>query len=862
MIKREGSAGRTIGSAANSGNGAANGGRVSAVHLAAITFTAAMATAGSVSAADASADASDAAQLGKVVVTARNREEIAQDVPIPVNVIGGQALTRDNVVALEDLVKKVPGLQATTPNSRRTGISIRGIGKSAGNDALEASMGVIVDGVFLTHPGMTYQDYTDLDRVEILRGPQGTLLGKNTTIGALNYVSKAASFSPQASANVSFSSDGWGSHDTHTFNASLSNGIIDGLLAFRLSAFSDKQDGDIQNVNTEGGRTHEKNRSDQRLQLLLTPTDNFSAKLNLDYAESNERSNTKPVISVLSNYDDATNSPRVTTRTGTVAQQNQGKNTYVSVFQRAYFGGYTPIVGSWTQEDLNLNVPLLTKNQGAALTLDWQVAGVTLTSISAVRSYVFDAKNDADQTKFDTGRSGTRVEADQKSQEFRVAGAVGDRIDYQAGLYFLHSRNTSNSRNLYGIDSGAYSSKNGDYNVLYNTAAGKQLLQASLNRVYVQNITTPDTKSSAVFGQANWHFADKGTLTVGLRDTYEKKANSASKQASFIDGSPLDNLNTVGATLGASATEISSANNIRSTVIGTTYGRQQGQEISGSALSWLISPSYKLDENTLLYLSASSGQKSGSVQFTSTGAAANVNPEKVLDVELGVKTLLLDKRLMLNANLYQTRVKDYQQTTSIFDAATTALRNDGSLYYQSILGNIPGIRARDIELDSAFAVTRNLSVTLGASYNDAVYTDWHTATCPSELNVSNSTVVCDNTGKQIVAAPRLVSAIGVDYKQRAAQGYAGHAWLNNTYRTTQNFDNNLSRYGIQGAYALTDLGVGLISTDGNVEVDIVARNAFDKHYTTSINVGNDGSIGYDGIGARRWLGLVLHGKFK
>lgn len=827
-------------------------------HFALLSFTA-LISCGSAYAADDTGK--DAVELGKVVVTSRNREEIAQDVPIPVNVIGNQTLNRDSVVALEDLVKKIPGLQATTPNSRRTGISIRGIGKSAGNDALEASMGVIVDGVFLTHPGMTYQDYTDLDRVEVLRGPQGTLLGKNTTIGAINYVSKAPSFTPQASANLSFSSDGWGSHDTRTFNGSLSNSLIDGLLAYRLSAFSDKQAGDIQNVNTEGGRTHEKNRNGQRLQFLLTPTETFSATLNLDYAETNERSNTKPVIQVLSNYDDATSSPRVTTRTGTVAQQNTGKNTYTSIFQRAYFGGYTPIVGSWTQEDLNLNVPVQTTNEGAALTLNWSLGAYELTSISAVRSYAFDAKNDADQTKFDTGRNGTRVDARQQSQEFRLAATPNEKLDYQVGLYYLHNWNTSTGRSLYGLDSGAYSAKNGDYAVLYNTAAGRQLLQASLNRVYVASTTTPDTKSTAAFGQVNWHFTDKATLTAGVRDTYETKSNSASKQASLIDGSPLTDLDALGATLGASAAEIASAKNVQSSTIGTTYTRQQGTDISGSAISWLLSPSYQLTKDVLLYASVSSGQKSGSVQFTSTGAPANVKPEKVTDFELGVKSLLLKRRLLLNANLYQTNLKDYQQTTSLYDAATTALRNDGNLYYQSILGNIPRIRARGIEVDSSLAVTRNLSLNASATYNDAVYTDWHTATCPSELNVSNSTVVCDNTGKQIVAAPRLVTAVGVDYKQPIA-AYVAHVWVSNTYRTKQNFDNNLSRYGVQGAYALTDLGVGVIAPNGNFEVDVLAKNAFDKQYTTSINVGTDGSIGYDGIGARRWIGLVLHGKFK
>ncbi len=816
-----------------------------------------------VATASASAAVGGAAELTTVVVTSRNHQEAVQDVPIPISVLTDAQLERDGTVSIQDLTQKAPGLEATTPNSRRTGISIRGIGKSAGNDALEASMGVLVDGVFLTHPGMTYQDFTDLDRIEVLRGPQGTLLGKNTTIGALNIVSQAPSFTPEGSGTFTV-----GERNTRSSNASYSDSIVDGLLAFRASGFADKQDGFITNVNTEGGTTNETNRSGGRVQFLLTPGDGFSARVNADFAETDERSNTKPIVAVLTNFDDPAHTPRVTAPGGTgvpttaaqVKLENTGTNTYTSIFTRAYFGGYQPIVGSVDEEDLNLNVPVLTRNEGVSSTLNWDLGPVTLTLISAERSYTFDAKNDSDQTKFDDGRGGTAIQAGQQSHEFRINQVVNDSLDYQAGLYFLHSWNTSTGRTLYGVDSGAYTAKNGDYNLLYGSAAGDQLLQASLNRVYLQNIITPDTKSYAAFGQANWHFTERATLTLGVRETYEDKTSTSTKLATFIDGTPLNNLTTLGQSLGAGALQIASANNIRTTAIGTTYATVQGTPIKAYAPSWLVSPTYKLNDDVMLYGSAGSGQKSGSVQFSSTGTPLNVAPEKVLDFELGTKSLLLQKRLQLNVNLFRTTVKDYQQTTSIFDAATTAIQNNGTLYYQSVLGNIPRIRAQGIELEGAFKLTRDLSFTFGATLNDAIYASWHTATCPSELNVKSSTTVCDNTGKQIVAAPKYTTDIGVDYQHLIFRGFTGHAWASNVYRTRQNFDNNLSRYGIQGAYAITDLGLGLLSPSGKVELDFVAKNAFDKKYTTSINVGTDSSIGYDGIGEPRWVGVVFHVK--
>jgi len=441
-----------------------------------------------------------------------------------------------------------------------------------------------------------------------------------------------------------------------------------------------------------------------------------------------------------------------------------------------------------------------------------------------------------------------------------VTQTVNGAFDYQAGLYFLHFWNQSTSRTLYGQDSGAFSSGNGDYNVLSSTAAGEQLLQSSLKNVYVTNKITPDTKSYAAFGQANWHFTDRGTLTFGVRETYEDKTNTSTAAADFINGTPLNSLATLGQGLGATPLQIASANNIRTTTIGPIYPTVTGTPIHAYATSWLFSPTYKLTDRTMLYASAAAGQKSGSVQFTTSGARANVAPEKTLDFELGIKSQLLHDTLQIDANLFQTRVRNYQQTTEVFDPATTALKNNGTLYYQAILGNIPEIIARGVEVEGTYLPTRWLSFNYGAVYNHAVYQNWDQATCPNELNVKSSTTTCDNTGRQIVGAPRFTSTVEADFHQVITNGYEAHFWVANVYRSQQDFDNNLSRYGIQGAYGLTDAGVGIVSPSKRFELDFVGRNVFDKQYTTSVNVNSNGSIGYDGMGEPRWVGVELHAK--
>src|SRR5262245_58326492 len=273
--------------------------------------------------------------IEELVVTARNRTERAQGVPVPISVIGGEQIDRDRAFTIADLSQRAPGLTATTPNARRTGVSIRGIGKTSGNDNMEAAVGVIVDDVFLGHVGMSYQDFTDLERVEILRGPQGTLLGKNTTLGVIKYTSRAPSFSPEGSVDVELGLD---PSATKT-RGSFSNALIDDVLAYRVSFFADEQDGDLVNVNPAvGGLWHERNRYGGRFQLLYTPTDALSVRFNFDRAATDENSNTKPFMVEPLTLDDG--SPRGT--------------TYSSRLARTYFGGYQPIIGSWDEIDIDM----------------------------------------------------------------------------------------------------------------------------------------------------------------------------------------------------------------------------------------------------------------------------------------------------------------------------------------------------------------------------------------------------------------------------------------------------------------------------------------------------------------------------
>lgn len=786
------------------------------------------------------APVSESKNLSEVVVTSRRREEKLQEVPIPVSVIGGKNIERDRTYDVQDLTKRAPGLTATTPNARRTGISIRGIGKASGNDSMEPAVGVVVDDVYLSHVGMSYQDFTDLDRIEVLRGPQGTLMGKNTTMGALNYVSKAPSFTQQATVEGEVG----GNQQTGILpgafkvRSSYTNGIIDDLLAFRGSMYIDNQDGDIHNINAQsnGATINERNRYGGRLQFLLTPTDKVRFRLNTDYAEGKEFSNVKPAMLDPETFSDGSSR---TAGTGL---------TFTSRLNRGYFGGYKPIVGSqsWNQDDLGQIKPLLTKNGGVSGKLDWDIGPGTLTSISSYRELHFDANNDSDETKFDINVGGTLVDTKQYAEELRYAWSPTKWLDNQTGTFLMHTQTDSLSRTTYGQDAGAFYAATARYNAL---GANQGLLRSSLNGIASKTLTTPWTDSLAFFDQANIHFTDKATLTLGIRETFESKGSGTSATLTNVDGSAVNALTT-----GGTADEIKAANGIRTDQKFKQYAYHPANGVDSWSTSWLANPSYKINDDLMVYASAAGGEKSASIQFNSSdGSTLYVKPEKTLDFELGAKSLFLDKKVMLNANLYHTTVTDYQATTNVVDASTQT-------GYRSVLGNIPGIEAMGVEIDTAYYPTSNLTLNAGGNYNHAVYSDWKTATCPTESKAPN----CDNTGKQIVGAPVLTGIFGVDYRQPIGfYGLTARAWANTVVRTGQNLEANLSQYGKQDAYQVTDIGLGLLKGSKNkYELNLVGNNIFDTKYTTSINnFSSTGTVGYDGIGARRYVGLLFRSTF-
>lgn len=800
--------------------------------------------------------------LDSVVVTARAREEIAQDVPLPIEVIGGKRLDRDNIVTINELVKAVPNLGVFGSNPRQTSISIRGLGKNSANDTLEPGVGVIVDGVVSSYVGQSWNDFIDLDRIEVLRGPQGTLLGKNTTLGAINITTKLPSFTPgyQFEGRV-------GEYDQMIGKFSATGPLVDDVLAYRASFFYNKQNGALDNLWQSNGPSsnetwNETNRIGGRVQFLLTPREDLSIRTIFDRTQTVENSNKSLLVADPAFFSDGT-----TART----------TSFTTRLGRAYFNNpdgsrFRPVIGNGNNIEDSQARPQRTDQGGASVQANWNINDAyTLTSITAYRGQEFDIKNGG-ATRFDIGNGGQQLSNRQFSQELRL-NYIGDKAyDYQVGLYYLDAELYSDDPTYFGADAGAFNASNQQYSRLSDIKY-RSLLRDSQDGVYRSYVLNPQTKSYAAFGQINWHLTDKATLTLGLRNTLEFK-DGRNKRELDREGKAITNAagtdNTKAASYGldivgnnADLLAWNAAKDLYRNAIGTLnnpngiYGWRDGQEIRDNSLGWLINPSYKLNETTLLYASVARGEKSGAVEFNNDaadlanyGRPLNVKPEKALDFELGFKTQLLDGRMFFNANAYFTQVKDYQGTVTVPDP--TNLNPNAT---RNFLGNIPEVITRGVEFSTAFAATPNLRLNLSGAYNDAYYKEFNSTT----TDVATPVLV-DFSGRQLHGAPRVTLSYGADYNYFFGAGYRAHLFINNAYRSGTYLNANQAESTYQDSYTLTDGGVGIGNAADKWEFSLIARNVFDKEYRTGANTYSSTGAITEQPGFGRTFGLAFRAK--
>ncbi|EOX6813142.1 TonB-dependent receptor [Pseudomonas aeruginosa] len=731
--------------------------------------------------------------LGKVTVTARRREEDSQKVPTPITVLGGETLEAQRISRVQDLQQVLPSVNVAYIHARQSSVAVRGIGNNPASDGLEGSAGIYLDNVYLGRPGMAVFDLLDIEQLELLRGPQGTLFGKNTTAGVLNISTRAPTFTAERTVEVS------GGQDGYFQGRGTVSGPLGETLAGRLSAYRTRDDGYIKNIHDDnylnGGE-----RQGARGQLLFEPNEDFSLRWIADYNEEDSSNGSMVVYGGAERF-----------------------------WQRAALVGASPLRDPQRRKvNINGRQHVSVHQGGSSLEANWNLAGgYRLTSISAYRYWHFTPANDEQLNVSAINDTGVEVHDRQFSQEIRLASPTGGAFDYVVGAYAFRQNLGNKTFTSYGPLADLYllGANLGALNDTYSKANGKI-----------------ETDSFALFAQGTWHLTERLDFTAGLRGTYEEKNAKVERFA------PLG-----GAAVGG----------VGAAVRNGQLGAYDSGDLSqyNFAPSALLSLSYQFSDDLLGYASLSHGEKSGGVNLAvgsapSAGAdSLLVGPERANDAELGLKSTLFDRRLLLNANLFWTGIHGYQ--------ATTLYQAPGLTQLVQVLANAGSVRSRGLEFEATALPLRGLTLNFNGSYNDVTYLSFKDAPCPAEVSTRpGAPSSCDLTGQRVVGASKWIANLNGEYQWRLDDRFQPYVSASYAYRSAAEGTLDNSDLSKIDGYALVNLAAGLRSDlgDGQLDTSVWLKNAFDKDYYLSAFASINGSYTAS-VGQPRTLGVSLRYDF-
>ena len=731
---------------------------------------------------------------GDIVVTARRRSESVQTVPIAISVIGGQALAEVGAYNVNRITQLQPSLQFYSTNPRNSAANIRGLGAPFGltNDGIEQGVGIYVDQVYYARIAAATFDFTDTDRIEILRGPQGTLYGKNTTAGAINIYTRKPSFSPEARVELS-----GGNYDFFQGKASASGPLIDDKLAIRLSTSITTRKGTIYNVRT-GKNLNSQDNVSFRGQLLWKPTDTLDLTLYGDYNRQNPQCCVQYYV-----------------RTG--ATQRPLSRQYDAL---AAAQGY--VVPSTNAFDrlTDVDTPLAARQSlgGTSLVANLDLGGATLTSVSAYRFWKWNPSNDRDFIGLPiTTVSANPSQQEQYSQEFRVASNGTNALDYVAGLFYFYQSIDTQGLQVQGPAASRF---------LLNPTSANASIPAVLDGLTAVNTIGFTNTSAAAFGKLTWHVTPAFQVAGGLRVNYDKK-----------DGSYVSVVTT-----GAGSTTLNSDQ--RGVLAPQSYTPKFDKwNVSGDlTLAYTVAPTVHA------YATYARSYKSGGINLSGLPldgnnnpilSAATVKPEKVNHFELGLKTQFFDRRATVNVAAFWTDIEDYQATVT-----------NGQLgVLRGYLANAAKVRTRGIEIDSAFRPTSRFNLYANGAFTDAKYVKFVDAPCPPELSGGTTAAAgqaasmpgtaggispqnCDISGQVLPGISKWAFSYGAEYDVPLSIGRAdGQVYLgyDGSYRSRFSSNPSASAYTNIDGYALSNFRLGY-KTKGDFNVFAWVRNAFDQDY--------------------------------
>lgn len=744
-------------------------------------------------AADAApeADSADNHRLDSVIVTARRREEKSQDVPLAVAVLDSKTIEATGTFNIGKLSQLQPSIQFYSSNPRNSATTIRGLGAPFGltNDGIEQGVGIYIDQVYYARSSTATFDFLDVDQVEVLRGPQGTLYGKNTTAGAINVTSRKPTFTPESRVEATV-----GNLDFRQAKASISGPLVGDSLAFRLGTSYTSRRGTIYNTATAKW-INEQDNLGFKGQLLWIASDSVDVTFTADYT-----------------HQDPYGYGTVYVRTGSTQRALNRQYAALSAASSNYVPPSFDPFSRLTDIDADLSAEQ--HFGGGSVLVNWDLGPGTLTSVSAYRKWDWGPKNDRDFTGLPiTTLSMNPSKQRQWTQEVRYA-ASGDRIDYVAGVYGFYQT----------IDTAGVQQQ--------GPLASRWLLSGAnandptiLNGLTANNDIGLKNTSAAAFGQFTWKLTDSLRLQPGLRFNYDKKEGKYIATVTNATNTPLTAAQS-----------------------GVLAPQSYTPTFSDTNVSGDFTVSYDVAPDVLTYLTYAHTFKSGGINLSGLpldGAGApikaveTVKPETVNHYEAGLKTQWLANKITANFALYWTEIEDYQATVT----------NSQANVIRGYLANAKKVRVRGGELDFAFRPNDNFNLYANGAYIDHEYVDFPDAPCPPELaggttasgaNLPSapgtpggfSPAFCDISGQWLPGISKVSFSYGIEYKQPFAlfgQEGGGYVAFDGTYRSKFSSNPSRSAYTDVDGYSLAHFRLGY-RTDNNWDVYAWLRNAFDEQY--------------------------------
>ncbi|MGF7152542.1 TonB-dependent receptor [Novosphingobium gossypii] len=745
---------------------------------------------------------------GDIVVTARRRQESSQEVPLAISVVGGEHIDSTGSFNVGRLQQLTPTLQYYSSNPRNTAVNIRGLGVPFGltNDGIEQGVGIYVDDVYNSRVASATFDFLDVAQVEVLRGPQGTLYGKNTTAGAINITTNQPTFDFEGKAEVSV-----GNYNFKQAKAAIS-GPLSETLAARIAVSSTNRKGTIYNVTTSEHIQSQDNLG-LRGQLLWKPIDTLEVTLAGDFSNQ-----------------DANCCGSVYVRTGLTQRALNRQFEALAAAQ-----GYAPVSRNAFDRLTDLDTPLRAKNKigGASLRVKWDLGEGTLTSITAWRFWDWDPSNDRDFTGLPiVALSQNPSQQDQYTQELRY-NYSSDAIDFVVGAFGFYQRIDTQGTEAQGAAASRWS-------IAPSNALSRD--PTVLDGLVAYNTQYLKNTSAALFGQLSWHITPELTLQPGVRLNYDKKEGFYQRRV--FDGQGTELLLNDGVT------------NARKTAQLAIYTPQEiAPEFSDWNFSYDFTASYKVAPDVLVYATYAKSFKSGGINQNGVPvdgsnnpilATATVKPESVHHYEAGIKTQFWDRKATFNLSIFRTDISNYQANV-----------NNGQYgVLRGYLANAGEVRSQGVEADFSIRPSERFNAYANGAYTDATYRKFVDAPCPPELS-GGTTVTgtqtpsapgtpgglspanCDISGSRLPGVSKWSFSFGAEANTPVTLlGKEGQVYFGYDGSVRSNFSSNptASAYTWVDGYSLHNFRAGF-RTDSGFDVYGWVRNAFDANYYEQLFVG-------------------------